>query len=390
MKQSDLFNESLNLCDLSDRGYPFARNAHRRMDCGFATRRTVAVWDAKDPSGFIEKFKGDNRYIADYLTEEVLNRQPEHLRNFLLQTSILESLSGPLCDAVTRQENSRQMLNTLEKANLFVIPLDDERSWYRYHHLFADLLKQQLRLQQGELESELHRRASQWLAENGFKNEAVDHAFASQNNAQAAQLIEEIAEIHWDHARESRLLQWLKKLPDEFINANPKLCIFYARELFKNQFPDEAETRLQTAEQLLASTSISNRKKEAMQGRIAAIRAYESLLKGDVSRIIHFSKQALKLLPQMDLIWRSVAASNLGFAYTIMGAGLLLTIAGVLPLVRFPMKMIRAGRHQFVAVRIVILTIHPLITCARHNVPQMADNAVGKKRFAVFIKVQPP
>ena len=110
-------------------------------------------------------------------------------------------------------------------------------------------------------------------------------------------------------------------MPDELIDANPKLCIFYARELFKSGFPDEAETRLQTADQLLASTSISDPKKEALQGRIAAIRAYESLLTGDVSRIIHFSKQALKLLPQRDLIWRSVAASNLGFAYGIMGAG---------------------------------------------------------------------
>jgi LuxR family maltose regulon positive regulatory protein len=275
----------------------------------------------KDPSGFIAKFKGDNQYIADYLTEEVLNRQPEHLRDFLLHTSILERLSGPLCDALTCQENSQQTLNTLEKANLFVIPLDEERSWYRYHHLFADLLKQQMRLQQGELESELHRRASQWLAENGFKNEAVDHAFASQNNARAAQLIEEIAEIYWDDARESRLLWWLKKLPDELIDANPKLCIFYARELIKSEFPDEAETRLQTAEQLLASTSISDTKKEALQGRIAAIRAYESSRTGDAPRMIHFSKQALKLLPQSDLIWRSVAASNLGVAYTLLGAG---------------------------------------------------------------------
>jgi len=118
-----------------------------------------------------------------------------------------KSLSGPRCDALTHQENSQQMLNTLVKADLFLIQLDDERSWYRYRHLFADLLKQQLRLQPGELESELHRRASQWLSENGFKYEAVDHAFASQNTAEAAQLIEEIAEIYWDDARESRLLQ---------------------------------------------------------------------------------------------------------------------------------------------------------------------------------------
>jgi LuxR family maltose regulon positive regulatory protein len=316
---SDLFNKSLSM-NLS------ARDIHQletRTEGWIAGLQLAALslQGRENPSGFIEKFKGDNRYIADYLTEEVLKGQPEHLRDFLLQTSILERLSGPLCDAVTRQKNSRQMLNTLEQTNLFLIPLDDERSWYRYHHLFADLLKQHLRLQQGELESELHRRASQWLAKNGFRNEAVDHAFASQNNARAALLIEEIAEIYWDHARESRLLRWLKKLPDELINANPKLCIFYARELFKSGFSDKAETMLRTADQLLASTAISDPEKEALQGRIAAIRGYESLLTGDVSRNIKFSKQALKLLPQRDLIWRSVAASNLGFAYSIIGAG---------------------------------------------------------------------
>ena len=134
-------------------------------------------------------------------------------------------------------------------------------------------------------------------------------------------MIEEIAEIYWDHGRQSRLLRWLEKLPDEVIDANPKLCIFYARELFKNGFQDKAETRLETADQLLAATAISDPEKEALQGKIAAIRGYESLLTGDVSRNIHFSKQALKLLPHEDLIWRSVAASNLGFAYSIIGAG---------------------------------------------------------------------
>jgi LuxR family maltose regulon positive regulatory protein len=281
----------------------------------------LSLQGREDTSGFLTRLKGDNRYIADYLTEEVLDRQPGHLRNFLLQTSILEQLSGPLCDAVTQKKNSRQVLNNLEKANLFVIPLDDERRWYRYHHLFEDLLKQRLHQQQGDLVSELHDRASQWFAKNGFKNEAVDHAFASQNNTLAAQLIEEIAEIYWDHGRESRLFGWLKKLPDKIINADPKLCIFHARELLKSGFPDKAETMLQTADQLLALTAISSPDKEALQGRIAAMRAYEALLTGDVSRNIHFSKRALKLLPQRDLIWRSVASANLGFAYSIIGAG---------------------------------------------------------------------
>jgi LuxR family maltose regulon positive regulatory protein len=316
---ADLFNKSLSM-NLSARDLDLLETRTEGWIAGLQLA-ALSLQGSENPSGFIEKFKGDHRYIADYLTEEVLNRQPGHLRDFLLKTSILERLSGPLCDAVTLQKDSREKLNTLEQTNLFLIPLDDERNWYRYHHLFADLLKQQLHLQQGELEPELHRRASQWLAKNSFKNEAVDHAFASQNYDQAAQLIEEIAQIYWDHGRESRLLRWLEKLPDELLDVNPKLCIFYARELFKSGFTDKAETMLETADQLLASASVSEPEKEALQGRIAVIRGYESLLTGDVSRNIHFSKQALKLLPQKDLIWRSVAASNLGFAYSIIGAG---------------------------------------------------------------------
>ena len=316
---ADLFYRSLNL-KLS------AQNIHlleTRTEGWVASLQLAALslQGRKDPSAFIKGFKGDNRYIADYLTEEVLSRQPEQLRNFLLHTSILRRLCGSLCDAVTRQGNSRQVLNTLEKANLFVIPIDDERYWYRYHHLFADLLEQRLRRKQGDLVPELHSRASQWFAENGFKSEAVDHAFAAQDFTQAAQLIEEIAEIEWDHARESRLFGWFKKLPEKIIETNLKLCIFYARELYKSGYLDDAEKRLQDADQMLESTSTSGSAKKGLQGRIAVIRAYISSQTGDVPRIIHFSNQALKSLPQGDLIWRSVAATTLGFAYGWRGAG---------------------------------------------------------------------
>jgi LuxR family maltose regulon positive regulatory protein len=310
---ANLFNQSLNL-QLSTRDIQLLETRTEGWAAGLQLA-ALSLHGRRDPSDFIKGFKGDNRYIADYLTEEVLSRQPEQLRNFLLQTSILGRLSGPLCDAVSDQENSRQVLNTLEKANLFVIPLDDERCWYRYHHLFADLLEQRLRTQQGDLVPELHRRASQWFAQNGFKNEAVDHAFFAQDYVQAVQLIEEIAEIDWDRARESRLLRWLKELPDEQIDANPKLCIFYARELFKSGYLDDAEKKLQAAEQILESTFISDLNKEGLLGRIAVIRAYISSRTGDLTRTITFSSRALKLLPQGDLNWRSVAATMLGFGY---------------------------------------------------------------------------
>ena len=314
-----LFNESLNL-HLSTKDIHLLETRTEGWIAGLQLA-ALSLQERKDPSNFIKTFKGDNRYIADYLMEEVLNRQPEHLQNFLLQTSILERFSGSLCDVVTQQENGQKILNALEKANLFVIPLDDKRCWYRYHHLFADLLVQRLRKNQGDLVSELHSRASQWLAKNGFKNDAVDHALVAQNYAQAAQLIEEIAEIEWDRASESRLIRWFRKLPDEIIDANPKLCIFYARELFKSGYLDDAEMRLQAAEKILESITISDLNKEGLHGRIAVIRAYISTRIGNVSRIIHFANQALTFLPKKDLMWRSVAATTLGFGYGWSGAG---------------------------------------------------------------------
>jgi LuxR family maltose regulon positive regulatory protein len=246
---ADLFSKSLDL-QLSARDIQLIETRTEGWAAGLQLA-ALSLQGRQDPSDFIKGFKGDNRYIADYLTEEVLNRQPEHLRIFLLQTSILERLCGPLCDAVTGQENSSQVLDTLEKANLFVIPLDDERCWYRYHHLFADLLKQRLHTHESDLVPRLHLRASQWLARNGFKNQAVDHALFAQDYDGAVGLIEEIAEMDWDRARESRLLHWFEKLPDEKISASPKLCIFHARELFKSGYMNETEKRLRAAEQML-------------------------------------------------------------------------------------------------------------------------------------------
>jgi len=311
---ASLFNESLNL-HLSAEDIQMLETRTEGWIAGLQLA-ALSLQGHKDPTRFINAFKGDNRYIADYLLEEVLNRQPDHLHNFLLQTSILGRMSGSLCDAVTDQENSQQVLNTLEKTNLFVISLDDERCWYRYHHLFADLLKQRLRTHQSDLVPELHHRASQWLAKNGFKTEAVDHAFSARDYDRAVGLIEEIAEIDWDRARQSRLLHWFKKLPDEKIEANPKLCIFYARELFKSGYMDETAKRLQAAEQMLEAISIDDLNKAGLRGRIAVIRAYMSTRTGDLSSTIDLSRQALKLLPQKDLNWRSVAATLLGMGYS--------------------------------------------------------------------------
>ncbi|MGH7495205.1 MAG: helix-turn-helix transcriptional regulator, partial [bacterium] len=142
-----------------------------------------------DVAGFITAFTGNDRYIVDYLVEEVLQRQPERVRSFLLQTSILDRLSGPLCDAVTGREYGNRVLEALERGNLFVVPLDDQRRWYRYHHLFADVLRAHLMEEQHELVPALHRRAAAWFEEHGMAAEAIEQACAAGDHETVARLL---------------------------------------------------------------------------------------------------------------------------------------------------------------------------------------------------------
>jgi LuxR family maltose regulon positive regulatory protein len=285
----------------------------------------LSMQGLKDKSSFIRYFKGVDRYIVDYLVEEVLSRQHENVQNFLLQTSILDRLSGPLCDAVINQKNSQEMLIALEKANLFIFPLDNERHWFRYHHLFGDLLRHRLQQTQPDYVAELHHRAHEWYLKNGLKYEAVDHLLAEHHFDMAADLIEEIAGIDWDRGRESKLLQWFNVLPDEYITSSPLLCIFHARELFEDGDWESAEKRMQEAEQILEGNKTEYRQKKIeLQGRIAVIRTMMASYRGDIPKIIQYSRQALKSLREEDLMWRSVAATMLGFAHGWSGDGDLL------------------------------------------------------------------
>ena len=151
---------------------------------------SLSLQGNEDATGFIRTFAGDHRYIVDYLVEEVLQRQPEPVRRFLLQTAILERLSGPLCDTVTGQEGGQARLEALERGNFFVVPLDDRRHWYRYHHLFADVLSAHLLAEEATQVSTLHRRASAWYEQTGETSEAIRHAFAAKDFARAADLVE--------------------------------------------------------------------------------------------------------------------------------------------------------------------------------------------------------
>ena len=179
----------------------------------------LSMQGRSDAASFIKSFTGSHHFILDYLVEEVLQRQPEHVRNFLLQTAILDRLSSPLCDAVTGQEDGRGMLEALERGNLFVIPLDDQRQWYRYHHLFAEVLLAHLQEAQPDRVSMLHLRASEWYEQNGLRSDAIRHALAAKDFEGAAGLIE----LAWPAAEDGSIQQatwlgWVKKLPEELVH----------------------------------------------------------------------------------------------------------------------------------------------------------------------------
>jgi LuxR family maltose regulon positive regulatory protein len=281
-----------------------------------------------DIPAFISSFAGDDRHIVDYLAEEVLNLQPESVKNFLLQTSILSQLSESLCNFVINREDSQKILDELEKANLFIIPLDDKRHWYRYHHLFADLLHHRLNQDHQKHLPVLHHRASEWYEKNGFNNEAIEHALLSKDIEQATRLIEEHIDAFWQTGAHSNLRSWLEELPDEIIISKPHLCIFRAWDLFATGQQDASEQVLQKAEnELDQCTRVANktilpeRDQQicSFRGRASAIRAWMAAYRADAQGIIQHSSLALKYLPEQDLTWRSAAAITLGDAYFIKG-----------------------------------------------------------------------
>ena len=201
-----------------------------------------------DAAGFIEGFAGDDRHVVDYLVEEVVHRQPEDVRDFLIRTSVLTRLSGPLADAVTGRTNGRAMLETLDRDNLFLLPLDDQRRWYRYHHLFADMLQARLLDERPDEVLELHRRASAWYEQDGDITAAIEHALAAGDTERAAGLVELTIRPMGKDRREAQLRRWMEALPDEVFAARPVLANGYVGALMSTGEVRGVEPRLQIAE----------------------------------------------------------------------------------------------------------------------------------------------
>jgi LuxR family transcriptional regulator, maltose regulon positive regulatory protein len=204
----------------------------------------------EDISEFIRELKGDNRYIMDYLMEEVLKIQTDEIKEFLLQTSILEQMSAPLCNAVLNRNDSQLILETLEKNNMFVIPLDDERNWYRYHHLFAELLKQRLYLRNKTAIIELHNTASDWFYTNSMPILAIEHALKTKNFEKCIQLLGEIVETMWENGHHAAILKYGDLLPDEIIKKNVEFCLYYSWILIITGQIQKAEPFLMSAEKI--------------------------------------------------------------------------------------------------------------------------------------------
>lgn len=276
----------------------------------------------QDVHGFIQAFAGDHRYIVDYLVEEVLRRQPEPVRNFLLQTSILERLNGPLCDAVTIQPGSKSKLEQLQRGNLFLIPLDDKREWYRYHHLFADVLNIHLMAEQPEQVPALHERASQWHEQNGLTADAIRHVLAAKNFKRAAELIEKAIPLMRQSRQEPTLLGWLKSLPEEIFQDHPVLNINYAGTLLQNGQFDGVESRLREIEQWLATPEDIRRQPiyvdeddfQRLPSSVHMYRAAIALVKGDVTNATSHASKVLELAREDDDFPRGAASSLVGLA----------------------------------------------------------------------------
>src|SRR6266487_3415141 len=261
--------------------------------------------------------------VGDFMVEEVLLRQPEEVQDFLLQTCLLDRLCGPLCDAVREKDDSRRLLDQVEQTNLFLISLDDERRWYRYHHLFAEVLQSRLQQLQPAVVPELHRRASFWFEQHELFDEAVTHALAVSDVELAARLIEQYAHFTNFPSQFQLLLGWLNRLPDALVRAYPSLCIMHAIALMLTHQLEKAAVRIQDTERCLEK-EMPAEQRHTILGQLAAFRSQLARLVGDHERCVPLAHQALELLPEtkemsLTLMLRASALVTAANAYLVDG-----------------------------------------------------------------------
>ncbi|MET0764473.1 MAG: LuxR C-terminal-related transcriptional regulator [Blastococcus sp.] len=279
-----------------------------------------------DVARFISGFAGDDRYVVDYLVEEVLQRQPDDVRSFLLQTSVLGRLTGDLCDAVTGRDGGTAMLAALERENLFLVPLDDRRRWYRYHHLFADVLRTRLMDEHPHRVRALHLRASDWFEQDGERSEAVHHALAGEDFERAADLVEPAIPELRRNRQEATLRSWLEALPDELFRVRPVLTMGVVASLMARGDLEGVEVRLRQAERWLDPATdraglvvVDEEGFRSLPTAIAMYRAGTALVRGDVAGTMTHARRALDLAGEDDHLARGAPAALLGLAYWTTG-----------------------------------------------------------------------
>ena len=294
-----------------------------------SARSHAGAADAGDVAEFVEAFSGSHRFVLDYLVEEVLDRQTDAVRAFLLESSVLDQLTGPLCDALTGRADGQLMLETLERENLFLVPLDDDRRWYRYHSLFADALRARLAARHHDRVRELHAAASRWLAENGLLADAIPHAMASGDHEHTADLLElSLADLR--RRREIRMLRdWLVALPDDVVRRRPLLATYRGWSRLSEGDFHAVEAWLDTAEAGLAATPPSTipatgpladaardreREVRSLPAMIAVYRASVAQARGEVEGTVSHARRALALAGPEDHFPRGAAAGFVGMA----------------------------------------------------------------------------
>ena len=298
----------------------------------------ISMQGRNDAAALIDAFTGSHRFVMDYLVDDVLKQQDPQIHDFLLQTAVLDQLAGPLCDAIcssgtpsSSQETAltgQETLEMLERANLFIIPLDEERRWYRYHHLFADLLRQRLRQADPELIPDLHGRASVWYEKNDLLPEAIDQAFAAGDLQRASALVERVAPQMEASFQSAVWLKWARALPEQLLRARPVLCVQYASALIDCGELEEVEQRLRDAEYWLAfdgDGAVAGMVVEdeagfqALPATIALTRANHASYPGDHAAAIKYAELALELIPEEDLMQRAQAVAIVGLTSWALG-----------------------------------------------------------------------
>ncbi|MBZ0283609.1 MAG: LuxR C-terminal-related transcriptional regulator [Anaerolineae bacterium] len=286
----------------------------------------ISMQSHQDVPGFIRAFAGDHHYIVDYLIEEVLERQPEPVRRFLLQSSILDRMNGSLCDAVTGQQEGNARLEALNRGNFFLIPLDNQRHWYRYHHLFAEVLRMHLMTEQPDQIAALHRRASEWYEQHDSPADAIHHALAAKDFGRAAGLVEMAMPAMRRSRQEATALGWFQCLPIELFYDRPVLSILYAGVLLQTGKLEGVEARLRDAERWLQPkvdtgemVIIDEEEFRGLAGSIAMYRAAIALISGHLSDTMKHARQVLDLVPEDDRLRQGAAAALLGLAHWTSG-----------------------------------------------------------------------